>query len=81
MFAESWDHKVFKMPSYKVNDTETYERNGTYNNFGYKHDRNSKEDKSFEDNLPSYSGSWFVFFLSINLLKLYIASVLFSHSI
>ena len=45
------------MPSYKVNDMETYERNGTYNNFGYKHDRNSKEDKSFEDNLPSYSGS------------------------
>ena len=57
------------MPSYKVTDTETYERNGTYNNFGYKHDRNSKDEKNFEDNLPSYSGRIFFSFHLLNLYK------------
>ena len=57
------------MPSYKVTDTETYERNGTYNNFGYKHDRNSKDEKNFEDNLPSYSGRIFFLISSFESLQ------------
>ena len=40
------------MPTYKVNDSDSYGRNASFNNKGYL----TEDGKKYEDNLPSYSG-------------------------
>ena len=45
------------MPTYKVNDSDTYGRNGTFNNKAYLEDDVGVRSKKYDDNLPSYSGN------------------------